>query len=159
MITPLLLLTATLLYAGYNLLIKMSGTHVPEEATSTVLGVICLQLAALTTSITFAGSLFLLKGDQHLQLSTSAYLWAAAAGFCIGGAEIAYFYLFGGIGTTKPMAANVAIPAIVSGTIVITLLFSLFILRETMSWNQWLGSGCIVLGIVFLFLNRNAAPA
>jgi drug/metabolite transporter (DMT)-like permease len=159
MVAPLLLLTATLLYAGYNLLIKVSGSHVPAEATSIVLGVVCLQLAALATSITFAGSLFLLKGEQHLQLTTPAYLWAAAAGVCIGGAEIAYFYLFGGIGTAKPMAADVAIPTIVSGTIVITLLVSLFILREPLNWNQWLGSGCIVLGIVILFLNRNAAPA
>ena len=159
MIAPLLLLTATVLYAGYNLLIKVSGTHVPEEATSTILGVICLQLAALTTSITYAGSLFVLKGDQHLQLSTSAYLWAAAAGFCIGGAEIAYFYLFGGIGSMKPMPASIAIPTIVSGTIVITLLVSFLVLREPLTWNQWLGSGCIVLGIVILFLNRNAAPA
>lgn len=159
MVAPLLLLTATLLYAGYNLLIKVSGSHVPEEATSTVLGVICLQLAALTTSITYAGSLFLFRGDQHLQLTTPAYLWAIAAGFCIGGAEIAYFYLFGGIGSMKPMPASIAIPTIVSGTIVVTLLISFVVLREPMNWNQWLGSGCIVLGIVLLFLNRTAAPA
>lgn len=159
MVAPLLLLTATLLYAGYNLLIKVSGTHVPTQATSTILGVICLQLAALATSITFAGSLYMLKGDQHFQLTPGAYLWAAAAGFCIGGAEIAYFYLFGGIGQTKPMAASIAIPTIVSGTIVLTLLFSLVVLRETLNWNQWLGSACIVLGIALLFLNRNGAPA
>ena len=155
----LLLLTATLLYAGYNILIKVSGTHVPEAATSTILGVVCLQLAALTTSITYAGSLFLFRGDQHLQLTTPAYLWAIAAGFCIGGAEIAYFYLFGGIGSMRPMPASIAIPTIVSGTIVITLLVSLFVLRETLNWNQWLGSACIVLGIVLLYLNRSAAPA
>jgi drug/metabolite transporter (DMT)-like permease len=159
MIAPLLLLTVTLLYAGYNLLIKVSGSHVPEEATSTVLAVICLQLAALTTSITFAVSLLVLREGQHLQLSTGTYLWAAAAGLCIGGAEIAYFYLFAGIGTAKPMAASVAIPTIVSGTIVITLLFSLFILRETVHWNQWVGSGCIALGILLLFLNANGEPA
>jgi drug/metabolite transporter (DMT)-like permease len=152
MVAPLLLLTATLLYAGYNLLIKVSGSHVPEDATSTVLGVICLQLAALTTSITYAGSLFLFRGDQHLQLTTPAYLWALAAGFCIGGAEIAYFYL-------KPMPASIAIPTIVSGTIVVTLLISFVVLREPLNWNQWLGSGCIVLGIALLFLNREAAPA
>ena len=155
----MLLIMATLLYAGYNLLIKVSGGHVPETATTTVLGAICLQLAALATSLAFAGALYLFKGAQTFQLTTSAYLWAAAAGFCIGGAEIVYFYLFGGIGSTKPMAASVAIPVIVSGTIVITLLFSLIFLRETLTWSQWLGSGCIVLGIVLLFLNRGSAPA
>lgn len=157
--TPLLLLTVTLLYAGYNLLIKVSGTHVPDEATSTVLAVICLQLAALTTSTTFAISLLVLRGGQHLQLSTASYLWAAAAGLCIGGAEIAYFYLFAGIGAAKPMAASVAIPTIVSGTIVMTLLFSWVILREAVSWNQWVGSACIISGIVLLFLNSNVEPA
>ena len=158
MITPLLLFTVTLLYAGYNLLIKVSGTQVPAEATSTVLAAICLQLAALTTSITFALSLVVLKGGQHLLLSTASYLWAAAAGLCIGGAEIAYFYLFAGVGGAKPMAASVAIPTIVSGTIVITLLVSQLILRETLSWNQWVGSVCIVLGIVLLSLNSNVKP-
>ena len=155
----MLLIMATLLYAGYNLLIKVSGGHVPETATTTVLGAICLQLAALATSLTFASWLYLFKGAQSFQLTTSAYLWAVAAGICIGGAEIVYFYLFGGIGTSKPMAASVAIPVIVSGTIVITLFFSLVFLRETLAWSQWLGSGCIVLGIVLLFLNRNGAPA
>lgn len=159
MITPLLLLTATLLYAGYNLLVKLSGSHVPPDATSTVLGVICLQLAALSTSITYAATLVLLKGDQNLQLTTPAYLWALGAGVCIGGAEIAYFYLFGGVGGAKPMAASVAIPTIVSGTVVVTLLFSLFVLQEPLSWSQWLGSGCIVLGIVLLFLKRSVLPA
>lgn len=159
MTTPLLLLTVTLLYASYNLLIKVSGNHVPEEATSTVLAVICLQLAALTTSITFALSLLVLRGGQHLQLSTASYLWATAAGLCIGGAEIAYFYLFAGVGAAKPMAASVAIPTIVSGTIVMTLLFSWLILRESLNWNQWVGSGCIVLGIVLLFLNSTVEPA
>ncbi len=81
-----------------------------------------------------------------------------SAGLCIGGAEIAYFYLFGGIGVTKPMAANIAIPTIVSGTIVIAMLFSYLVLKEPMAWNQLLRSGCIVLGIIIFFL-KNGAPA
>jgi drug/metabolite transporter (DMT)-like permease len=42
---------------------------------------------------------------------------------------------------------------------VVTLLISFVVLREPLNWNQWLGSGCIVLGIALLFLNREAAPA
>jgi hypothetical protein len=53
------LLLATVFYAGYNLLIKMSGA-----------------------------------------------------------AEIGYFYLFGGVVEIRPIAANVAIPIVVSGAIV-----------------------------------------
>lgn len=157
MVAILLLLIVTTLYAGYNLLIKVSGGYVPAEATTTIFATICLQLAALATSLVFM-ALLLARGGHVLHLSTSAYLWAVAAGICIGGAEIAYFYLFGGIGLTKPMAANVAVPTIVSGTIIITMLVSYLVLKEPFSWNQILGSGCIVLGIVILFL-KTGAPA
>lgn len=156
MVALLLLLTVTMLYSGYNLLIKISGGHVPAEATTTIFATICLQLAALATSVMFMGVL-LLRGGNVLHLSTKAYLWAAAAGLCIGGAEIAYFYLFGGIGITKPVAANIAIPTIVSGTIIITMLVSYLVLREPLTWNQLLGGGCIVLGIVILFLGKGAS--
>lgn len=152
----LLLLTVTLLYAGYNLLVKVSSGFVPAEATTTILAAICVQLAALSTSMMFM-ILLLFRGGQVLQLSTSTYLWAAAAGLCIGSAEIAYFYLFSGIGISKPMAANLAIPTIVSGTIIITMLVSYLVLKEPMNWNQVLGSACIVLGIIILFLKNGAS--
>ena len=50
------------------------------------------------------------------------------------------------------MDANVAIPTIVSGTIVIALLFSYFVLKETISWNQIFGSLLIVFGIILFFV-------
>ena len=52
-----LLLAITVLYAGYNLLVKVSSSHVPASATSTVLATICLQLAALAASVVFASGL------------------------------------------------------------------------------------------------------
>lgn len=155
MVPLLLLLTVTALYAGYNLLIKVSGSYVPAEATTTIVATILLQLAALATSTLFAAVL-LLRGGHVLQLTSGAYLWAIAAGLCIGGAEIAYFYLFGGIGSQEPMAANVAIPAIVSGTVIITMLVSVLFLQESFNWTQLAGGGCIVLGVIILFLNRGA---
>ena len=45
----LLLISVTVLYSGYNLLIKVSASHVPEAATTTIQATICLQLAALAT--------------------------------------------------------------------------------------------------------------
>ncbi len=86
----LLLVTVTALYAGYNLLIKVSVSHVPVTATSTIVATIFLQLAALTTSVVFL-SVIMIRGGQVLQLSWAAYLWAAAAGLCIGGAK--WWYL------------------------------------------------------------------
>ena len=151
MTSLLLLLTVTALYAGYNLLIKVSGSHVPAEATTIIAAAICIQLAALGTSSVFA-ALLLVRGGHVMQLSTSAYVWAAAAGLCIGGAEIAYLYLFGGVGGTEPMAAGVAIPVIVTGTIVITTVVAYFLFNEPMGGRHLLGIGLIVAGVLVLFL-------
>src|SRR5215469_3151113 len=145
-----LLAAVTIFYAGYNLLIKVSGSYVPAAATTTVLATISLQLAALLTSSIFLGVLAL-RGGQVFSLSPGSYLWAALAGLCIGAAEIGYFYLFGGVGLARPMTATVAIPTIVSGTIVIALLFSAVALGERIGWNQILGSVLIVLGIATVF--------
>ena len=151
--TGILLLTAiTALYAGYNLLVKVSSNHVPESATTTVLATICLQLAALAASGTFA-LVLLARGGQVLKLSTTAYVWAAVAGLCIGLAEIGYFYLFFGVGGTGPVAANVAVPVIVTGTVVLTMLLSFFALRESLGAMQIAGTVVVVIGIAMIFSN------
>ena len=152
-----LLVAVTILYAGYNLLIKISGTHVPASATTTILATIAVQVAALLTSMLFLG-LLSFRGGQVFSLSPAAYLWAVLAGLCIGAAEIGYFYLFGGVGLVQPMAAAVAIPTIVSGTIVIALLFSALVLGEKIAWNQILGGTLIVLGIATVFFRSPGAP-
>ncbi len=152
----LLLVTVTTLYAGYNLLIKVSVSQVPAAATSTIAATICLQVAALMTSIAFV-SVAMIRGGQVLQLTWGAYIWAAAAGLCIGGAEIAYFYLFRGIGSSNPMAANVVIPTVVSGTVVMTAIAAYFIFRETLAPIQFAGIGCIVLGVLLLYFGKGLA--
>lgn len=156
MIGLLLLIAATTFYAGYNLLVRVSGSYVPIEATTTIAATICLQLAALATSILFASTL-LVRGGHVFHLTPGAYLWAVAAGFCIGGAEIAYFYLFSGIGGEKPMAASIAIPVVVGGTILISLVVAFFLFGEALSWKQALGGACIIFGILFLFSGKSAA--
>lgn len=156
MFSLLLLLAVTALYAGYNLLIKVSSAHVPAETTSTILATICLQLTALSASALFAAVL-LWRGGHTVQLTGPSYAWAAAAGLCIGGAEIAYFYLFGGIGHGRPMPASIAIPVIVSGTIVITAIVAHFIFRESLSTLQLLGGALVIGGIALMYLGK-AAP-
>ena len=146
----LLLIAVTGLYAGYNLLVKVSSTHVPVSATSTVLATICLQVAALAASCTFALAL-LARGGHVLKLSPTAYGWAAGAGLCIGLAEIGYFYLFRGVGGSGPVAASVAVPAIVTGTVVITMLFSWLALKESLGGMQIAGTAVVVIGIVMIF--------
>ena len=151
--TGILLLTAiTALYAGYNLLVKVSSDYVPESATSTVLATICLQLAALAASCTFA-LVLLARGGHVLTLSTSAYAWAVGAGLCIGLAEIGYFYLFRGVGGSGPVAASVAVPVIVTGTVVLTMLFSSLALKESLGTMQLAGTAVVVIGIAMIFLD------
>ena len=75
----LLLALVTLLYAGYNVFVKVSIDHVPDGVTSAVLAPICLQFAALLLSTIFIVYL-LQQGNQVLQLNTPAYAWAVTAG-------------------------------------------------------------------------------
>ena len=148
----LLLIAVTALYAGYNLLVKVSTLHVPDAATSTVLATICLQVAALTASCTFALAL-LARGGHVLKLSPTTYGWAAGAGLCIGLAEIGYFYLFRGVGGAGPVAANVAVPVIVTGTVVITMVLSYLALKESLGAMQVAGTVVVIIGIAMIFLD------
>lgn len=148
-----LLLLVTVFYAGYNLLIKLSGAAVPPTATTTIVATLCLQLAALSTSLVF-GAVLYAHGGHEFRLPSGALLWAVLAGVAIGAAEIGYFYLFGGIGAIRPIAANVAIPIVVSGTIVITMLTSWLVFGEAMGWRQVIGACCILVGTAVLFSDR-----
>ena len=154
-----LLFGITILYAGYNLFVKVSSGHVPAAATTPILATISLQVAALAVSAAFALGL-VLRGGHVLALSTPAFAWAVAAGLSIGAAEIGYFYLFRGAAGSEPMPANVAIPIIVSGAIVITLLVSWLVLREPFTWVRLFGAVLVVCGVVILFADSaRAAPA
>lgn len=151
MATALLLLTVTILYAGYNILVKVSSQNIPDHATTTILATVSLQVAALVTSLVF---MFIItaKGGQTIALSFKAYAWAAAAGLCIGGAEIAYFYLFSGLGHGRPMAASTAIPFVVSGTILVTMVVAYFVFKEHIGWAQIAGAALVISGIYLLFM-------
>ena len=152
LISILLLAGVTFLYAGYNLFIKMSGSQVPDTATTTVVATICLQIAALLVSLVFLMCLFI-KGGHSFRLSTGTYQWAVVAGVCIGMAEVAYFYLFAGLHGSSPMAASIAVPVIVSGTIAVAMVFSYFVLKEPVGLTQLAGCFLIVCGIVLFFVD------
>ena len=154
----ILLLGVTSLYAGYNLLVKVSSGHVPAVATTPIFATIALQTAALAVSAVFAAGL-VLRGGHVLAVSPAALAWAVAAGLCIGAAEIGYFYLFRGVGGAPPMAANVVIPIVVSGAIVLTLLVSWLVFREPFTWVRVVGAALVVVGVVILFVGpARAAP-
>ena len=52
------------------------------------------------------------------------------------------------------MSANVAIPFIVSGTIVVTVIIAWLLFREPMTWQKVLGTVLIVSGVATIYLDR-----
>ena len=154
--TLALLLLTTLLYAGYNILIKVSGGQVPDGAATTVSATIVLQIAALGASAVFALSQTS-AGVPIWNLPKAAYLWAIGAGLCIGAAEIAYFYLFSGIGLARPVEAHVAIPTIVGGTVALALVASWLLFNERLGAFQIGGALMIIVGLVLINLRQTPA--
>lgn len=149
--SPLVILAiVTVSYAGYNILIKQSGAVSPETATTSILATMVLQTAAFSVSLIFL-TFLTIQGGQSFRLSTPTYFWAVLAGLCIGTAEIGYFYLFGGHGGVPAMRATVAIPTIVCGTIVLTMIAGYFFFKEAMGWPQFAGAGLVAVGIALLF--------
>lgn len=154
---PLLILV-TLLYAAYNFLVKVSSRSVPAETTTTILLTVALQAAALTFSVCFVGYL-LARGSHSFAVTPTALGWAAAAGFAIGAAEVCYFYLFTGLGGYLPAPANVVIPTVVTGTVVLSMLAGIVFLGESAGWRQWTGAAMVVAGIILMFTERGTAVA
>ena len=148
--TLVLLTLVTFAYAGYNLFIKASGSHAPPDATTTVLATLCLQAGAVTTALLFLAVLGV-QGGHSFRLSTPAYVHAGVAGLCIGLAEVLYFYIFAGVGGVRALPANLVIPTVVTGTIVITLVISFLVFRERISAAQTIGAAMIVGGIVVMY--------
>lgn len=150
----LLILFATLCYAGYNIFIKVSGDHVPNEASSTILATVAVQCAALFASICFLGYQ-LVNGVPVNGLSHKTYLWAVLAGISIGIAEIIYIYLFSGLtGPHQPVQAGTVIMLVVGGTILITALVSVAIFGDPLGRVQISGVLFMLLGLVLMFFGR-----
>ena len=148
MTTVGLVILVAFLYAGYNVFVRVSGGAVPAGASTTILATIMLQAVALAASLAFL-AWQAVQGGHSFRLGGNVYAWAAAAGLCIGGAEIAYFYLFGGIAAPRP-DASIAIPAIVAGTIVISVFVAVVALGERMTIANALGVALVLAGILLL---------
>ena len=153
-----LLTLVTLAYAGYNLFIKAAGDHVPATASTTILATFLLQFGAAVASTCFLAFL-LVQGGHSFRLAAPAYAYAFVAGLCIGVAEVVYFYIFGGIGGMRPVPASLAIPIVVTGTVVVTVLVSALVFREALTPLQLVGAALIVAGIAVLFVGQGAGRA
>ena len=134
---PFALLTALCL-AFYNFFIKLASNHVPPAV-----GAVVLQLVAAAL-----GGVWLLKlmlQGQPLALSGKGLGLAALAGLGVGLAEILTFVVF-----QSGVNSSVGTPVIVGGSVLLTAVLGLVVLRETLTFSQAGGLLFIVVGIVLL---------
>ena len=149
----LLLVIVTLSYAGYNLFIKLASSQNINN-TNSIAATLCLQIFALIVTSIFSVYLFS-KGERIFVLTSKTYLYAIFAGISIGFAEIGYFYLFNSANPNGPLNANTAIPVILGGTILITMIFSFYIFRESYNYQKILGTLFIIIGIYLVLIKNN----
>ena len=134
---PLALLTALCL-ALYNFFIKLASNHV-----SPAVGAVVLQLVAAAL-----GGVWLLKlmlQGHPLALSGKGLGLAALAGLGVGLAEILTFVVF-----QRGVNSSVGTPVIVGGSVLLTAVLGLVVLRETLTFSQAGGLLFIVVGIALL---------
>ena len=134
---PLALLTALCL-AFYNFFIKLASNHVPPAV-----GAVVLQLVAAAL-----GAAWLLKlklQGQPLAVSGKGLALAALAGVGVGLAEILTFVVF-----QRGVNSSVGTPVIVGGSVLLTALLGLVLLREGLTMAQAAGLLLVVVGIALL---------
>ena len=134
---PLALLTALCL-ALYNFFIKLAANHVAPA-----MGAVVLQLVAAAL-----GAAWLLKLKLHgqpLAVSGKGLALAALAGVGVGLAEILTFVVF-----QRGVNSSVGTPVIVGGSVLLTALLGLVLLREGLTMAQAAGLLLVVVGIALL---------
>ena len=144
-----LLITVTLAYAGYNLFIKLAGAQNINNNNG-IAATLCLQIFALIVTSVFSIYLSSL-GENIFVLPSKTYLYAVFGGISIGIAEIGYFYLFNASNTDGALNANTAIPIILGGTILVTMIFSFYVLKESFNYHKIIGTIFIIIGIYLIF--------
>jgi len=95
------------------------------------------------------------KGERIFVLPSKVYIYAIFAGISIGFAEIGYFYLFNASNPNGASNANTAIPVILGGTILVTMIFSFYIFEESLNYHKLLGTTFIIFGIYLVVITNN----
>ena len=134
---PLALLTALCL-AFYNFFIKLAAGHLAPAV-----GAVVLQLVAAAL-----GAAWLLKlklQGQPVVLTGAGLGLAVLAGLGVGLAEILTFVVF-----QRGVPSSVGTPVIVGGSVLLTAVLGLVVLRESLSLAQAGGLLCVGVGIALL---------
>jgi bacterial/archaeal transporter family protein len=144
----LLALTTAAAFGAYNVFIKLGSGKIDH-----VLGAVVLQVVAALLGGTYA--LFLHLSGRELPVTRAGFAWAALAGIAVGLAEIFTFLVF-----SRGAPASLATPIIMGGSILVTAVLGVLLLRERLGLPQLLGILLIGIGIALVSRPpREALPA
>lgn len=135
----LLLSTAALMFGLYNVFIKISAGHI-----NAVLGAVVLQFVAAFLGLGLL--LYQQAGSAApLQFNRAGLLLAVGAGLAIGLVEILTFVVYG-----RGVPVAVGNPLIIGGSLVVTTLVGIVLLKEGASSLQVAAIGMIIFGVAAL---------
>ena len=112
-----LLLAVTVLYAGYNLLVKVSSSHVPAVATTPILATIALQVAAIAVSGAFAGRAGASGRPRPCRLAVRHRLGGGGGGFASARRRLATSTSSAESRAASRCRRTIAIPVVVCGAV------------------------------------------
>jgi len=136
-----LLALAALMFGLYNVFIKVSSDHI-----NPVLGAVVLQLVAAVVGLGLLGHLAMRSGEA-LQVSSRGLFLAACAGVAIGLVEILTFAIYG-----RGLPVAVGNPLIIGGSLLVTTLVGILLLRELVNPLQLFAIALIGAGVGLLAL-------
>ena len=125
-------------FGAYNIFIKLGAGRIDH-----VLGAVVLQLVAAVLGTTYA--IMLKVGGRTLEVSRIGVMYAALAGLAVGLAEILTFLVF-----ARGAPASLATPIIMGGSILLTSVLGIAVLRERLGLPQALGIVLIAVGIALV---------
>ncbi len=139
---PLALLTASGV-GLYSFFIKLGAGKIDR-----VLGAVVLQTVAAAIGCCLL--LYLKLSGRTFVVGSTGLLYASLAGICIGVAEILTFAVF-----ARGAPAGLTTPIIMGGSVLLTAILGVVILRERLSPAQIVGAILIAVGIALASVGRS----
>jgi bacterial/archaeal transporter family protein len=141
----LLALATAAAFGAYNIFIKVSSDKIDH-----VLGAVVLQVVAALLGGGYA--LFLKLNGRELPVSREGVMYAALAGVAVGTAEILSFVVF------ARAPASLATPVIMGGSILVTALLGVALLKERFGLPQLAGIVLVGVGIALISRVKEVSP-
>ena len=134
----LMAILAGILFACYQLSVKLSANHIQE-----MLGAVLLQAVAVVVGLLFFGVYRITEAE--IMYTPTGIKFAVLAGIFVSLAEIAAFYTF-----AQNISPSVGITLIVGVNILVGLGLDYFWFKSNLSTTQLLGIAFILLGVILI---------